>query len=81
MKIRDEDETAIKTVEKLTDEAITKRVAQIDRLVKVRNTRLFDTQTEIDELTDERALLVQQQIERLKAQLPFLPEELRTEEK
>lgn len=58
------------TVEKLTDDAIAKRIRAIDRLVAARKSNIDDLQAEIIGFQRERAVLIQAQIDRLQAQLP-----------
>jgi len=62
--------TATEVVTKLTDEAIKKRIAAIDRLVEHREGKRAELAGEIGDLQAERAGLVKTQIERLQAQLP-----------
>jgi uncharacterized small protein (DUF1192 family) len=61
--------TQTSPVEKLTDEAIKKRIAAITRLVKTRIENKAELQAEIDDLLSERTTLIQAQIDRLTAQL------------
>lgn len=63
--------TAAKSiVEELTDGALKKRIAVIDRLKETRQKHIEDLQAEVIALNNERAVLVRTQIERLQSQLP-----------
>lgn len=71
---------AVDAVDKLTDEAITKRIAAIGRLIHTQAGYRDDAQAEIDKLINEKAMLIEVKIARLKAQLPR-PVEARAGEK
>lgn len=66
---KQETEQAVNRVEKLTDEAIAKRLSLIGRLIKTRAEKRDEIQAEIDGLVSEKSELIQLQIDRLKAQL------------
>jgi len=61
------------TVEKLTDDAIKKRLASIARQHKTQVGYRDEAQTQIDALMKEKEMLIGVQIDRLKAQLPRDP--------
>lgn len=54
----------------LTDKAIEKRIAAIGRLIHTRAENRDAIQVEIQGLLNERTMLIEQQIVRLRAQLP-----------
>lgn len=58
------------TVDALTDDAIKKRIAAIGRFIKTQVGYRDEAQAEIDNLINEKATLIEAQIDRLKAQLP-----------
>lgn len=66
-------------VGELTDRAIESEINKLDRMILLRNKGIAKLQAKVLGFVRYRALLVEQKIERLKAQLPVRPVEAQGE--